>query len=98
MFYIIRCDGVLEAWDLLDRTHEPSLTHTVSTSALTKLSIKIEGKKQYLAVGDMHGILKVLLVSQFHYHLLFLRHTLDTPSTEDLWIGGACIDGEIRGS
>uniref|UniRef100_A0A5K3FCF1 WD_REPEATS_REGION domain-containing protein n=2 Tax=Mesocestoides corti TaxID=53468 RepID=A0A5K3FCF1_MESCO len=62
VFYIIRCDGVLESWDLLDKTHEPALMQSVSASSLTALSSKVEGKKHYLAVGDMHGTLKVLLV------------------------------------
>lgn len=62
VFYIMRADGVLEAWDLLDKTHEPALLHTVSPSALTALSIRVEGRKHFLAVGDMHGALRILLV------------------------------------
>ncbi len=32
-----RADGIVEAWDLLDRSHEPVLATTVATAAVTSL-------------------------------------------------------------
>ncbi|VDN32024.1 unnamed protein product [Dibothriocephalus latus] len=63
VFFVLRADGTLESWDLLDKTHEPALMQNVSASALTSIAIKVEGKKQLMAVGDMHGALRVLIVS-----------------------------------
>uniref|UniRef100_A0A0R3TNP2 Importin N-terminal domain-containing protein n=1 Tax=Rodentolepis nana TaxID=102285 RepID=A0A0R3TNP2_RODNA len=73
VFYIIRSDGVLEAWDLLDKTHEPVLLHSISSTALTSLDIKQEGRKQCIAVGDMNGVLKIFLVP----------HRLHVPGSEE---------------
>ncbi len=63
VFYMIRADGVLESWDLLNKTHEPVLMQSVSASALTSISIKVDGKKHMMAIGDMHGALRVFVVS-----------------------------------
>jgi hypothetical protein len=60
-----RADGILEAWDLLDRTQEPVLVVTVATVALTSLSFspampksaaKSRSQQQLLAVGEVSGV------------------------------------------
>nr|CDS24476.1 WD repeat containing protein 63 [Echinococcus granulosus] len=86
VFYIMRADGVLEAWDLLDKTHEPAILHTVSSSALTALSIKVEVRKHFLAVGDMHGALKILLIP----------HRLKVGGPEEVEAMTGYIDREVR--
>ena len=58
-----RADGLVEAWDLLDRTHEPVLVSAASTVAVTSLCItpdapapagnKRGSTQQLLAVGRL---------------------------------------------
>ena len=38
MLFVGREDGVLEVWDLLDRSHEPVLVSTPSAAAITSLA------------------------------------------------------------
>eukprot|EP00898_Chlorokybus_atmophyticus_P001929 jgi/Chlat1/2737/Chrsp182S02893 len=63
--YIALADGTLQVWDLLDRSHEPSMTTTVSSVALVSLSFprgpsSSTSGPQLLAVGDAAGTLHVL--------------------------------------
>ena len=57
-----REDGLVEIWDLVDRSHEPIITCTVSMAVVTSLSFSLPEDKdraasgsashrQYLAVG-----------------------------------------------
>ena len=59
-----RMDGQLEIWDFSDQSHKPSLTHGVTSVAITSLVfLKAEAKQripQRLAVGDEQGHLHVL--------------------------------------
>lgn len=56
-----RADGMLEAWDLLDRSHEPVLVTTASTAAVTSLAFSVpppagakgRSMQQLLAVGAL---------------------------------------------
>ena len=65
-----RGDGLLEVWDLLDRSHEPILTMLVAGVALTGLafSLPVRGpgsrasSQQLLAIGL--GLLLVLDMAQ----------------------------------
>nr|VZI34461.1 unnamed protein product [Spirometra erinaceieuropaei] len=86
VFFVIRADGTLESWDLLDKTHEPALMQNVSASALTSISIKVEGKKQLMAVGDMHGALRVLIVP----------HRMKVCGATELDAMNTYIDREVR--
>lgn len=61
VLYLGRADGVLEVWDLLDRSHEPSMTGNPTSSAITSLSFSPAGApaapggravQQLLAVGE----------------------------------------------
>lgn len=70
MVILGRQDGRLEAWDLLDRTHQPCMVAPVAPCALTTLavsSIPAGGSSrapaaapQVLAVGDATGTLRLL--------------------------------------
>eukprot|EP00892_Ulva_mutabilis_P003077 jgi/Ulvmu1/12770/UM096_0012.1 len=55
-------DGTLQCWDLLDRSHEASLSAPVSPSAVRALSFNTgaaTAKSQLLAIGDDEGVLRV---------------------------------------
>ncbi|XP_052258483.1 dynein axonemal intermediate chain 3-like isoform X6 [Dreissena polymorpha] len=61
VFYISKVDGSVDVWDLLDKTHEPSITQSVSPSAITKIYPHAVSHKQHLlAVGDSSGTLHIL--------------------------------------
>ncbi|PRW58624.1 flagellar inner dynein arm I1 intermediate chain IC140 [Chlorella sorokiniana] len=66
-----RQDGRLEAWDLLDRTHQPCMVAPVAPCALTTLAVSplpssgvssraAASAPQVLAVGDVAGTLRLL--------------------------------------
>lgn len=59
-----RADGSIDVWDLLDRSHEPSLVHNVGPAAISAIEFwgDAAGSLQLLAVGDQHGTLHVLEV------------------------------------
>jgi hypothetical protein len=37
VFYIAKVDGSVDVWDILDKTHEPSLTQSVSSTPITTI-------------------------------------------------------------
>lgn len=37
VFYISKADGAVDVWDLLDKTHEPCLTQSVSPAPITSI-------------------------------------------------------------
>lgn len=37
VFFISKVDGSIDVWDLLDKTHEPTLTQNVSPTAITQI-------------------------------------------------------------
>ena len=55
-----RADGCLDIWDLMDRSHHPSLQHNVGPEALTALEFWGDATLQLLAVGDKQGTLHIL--------------------------------------
>ena len=57
-----RQDGMIEIWDLLDRSHEASMVATVSSSSITSLKFYEKGSSSYqlLAAGDSMGKLHIL--------------------------------------
>lgn len=64
VLYVGRSDGVLEVWDFLDRSHEPSLVAAPSSTALTSLQFSPAGvaalagaqaTQQLLAIGTFLG-------------------------------------------
>jgi WD40 repeat protein len=71
--YVAKEDGVVDAWDLLDRSHEPSQSARVNSTAVGPMQFwspsdlkkekSAEGEKpreQLLAVGDAGGVLHVV--------------------------------------
>ncbi|XP_038048584.1 dynein intermediate chain 3, axonemal-like isoform X2 [Patiria miniata] len=63
VFFIGRSDGNIDIWDLLDKTHEPSLSQNVSASTITQIyPWVVNSKQQLLAVSDSVGTLHILEV------------------------------------
>lgn len=67
MFFISRTDGCVEIWDLLDRSHSPSSTQNVSSTAISCMEIhhfqtsaKTRSFHQFIAAGDDEGTLHIL--------------------------------------
>ncbi|XP_070562697.1 dynein axonemal intermediate chain 3-like isoform X2 [Ptychodera flava] len=63
VFYIARSDGNVDVWDLLDRTHEPSLTQNVTAATITAIfPWAVSSKQHLLAIADNVGTLHILEV------------------------------------
>ncbi|XP_041359893.1 dynein intermediate chain 3, axonemal-like isoform X2 [Gigantopelta aegis] len=61
VFYVAKADGSIDIWDLLDKTHEPALTQSVSTASITTVyPFQVTHKQHLLAVGDTFGTLHIL--------------------------------------
>jgi dynein intermediate chain 3, axonemal len=45
VFFIAKANGMIDIWDLLDRTHAPILTQTIGVQRLTFLSFKVVSRK-----------------------------------------------------
>ncbi|KAK9820498.1 hypothetical protein WJX72_010908 [[Myrmecia] bisecta] len=67
--FVGRADGVLEVWDLLDRSHEASMTAAPTSTAITSLAFSPAGApatagtravQQLLAIGDSLGVLHIM--------------------------------------
>ncbi|CAF3614114.1 unnamed protein product [Adineta steineri] len=65
VFFVSKQNGGIDVWDLIDRTHAPSISQSISNTALTYLSIKtISSKQQLLAAGDSNGTVHILEIPQ----------------------------------
>ena len=54
-------EGNIEVWDLLEKTHEPSVVQNVTTAAITDVTASIiNAKLHLLAVSDSCGTLHIL--------------------------------------
>ncbi|CAM6093099.1 unnamed protein product [Calypogeia fissa] len=60
VIYIGLIDGTIEVWDLLDHSHQPSMIATVCSCQLTVMGFWRISSPQFLAVGDIQGILHIL--------------------------------------
>ncbi|BBM98012.1 dynein axonemal intermediate chain 3 [Marchantia polymorpha subsp. ruderalis] len=60
VIYIGLIDGTIEVWDLLDHSHQPSMIATVCSCQLTVMEFWRISSPQFLAVGDIQGILHIL--------------------------------------
>ena len=58
VFFACQWNGNMEAWDLLDRSHEPALTQSISSFPLTSIST-------YCAVL-YSTLLRILLTTMFY--------------------------------
>ena len=64
VLYVARADGVIEAWDFLDRSHEPSVVATIASCAITQLTFQVaaghNAQHAQLAAGDSQGALHII--------------------------------------
>jgi dynein intermediate chain 3, axonemal len=63
VFCVGRSDGVVEVWDLLDKSHVPSTTQSVTSTAISYIKFQQHlGRSgiQFIAVGDDDGTLHIL--------------------------------------
>lgn len=69
VLYLADQGGALEVWDLLDRSHEPSIRVTLAATPIMSLSFNPlppaasaaqQAAQQLLAVGDATGVLRIL--------------------------------------
>lgn len=68
VIYLVDQSGQLEIWDLLDRSHEPSIKVTLTSTAIMSMSFNIPGGStnhastnyQFLALGDSAGVLHIM--------------------------------------
>ncbi len=49
VFYISKQNGSIDIWDIIDRTHAPSISQSISSSAVTYLNIKTISCKKSLS-------------------------------------------------
>jgi hypothetical protein len=74
VFCIGRSDGVVEVWDLLDKSHIPSSTQNVTSSAISYIKFQhSHGRSgnQFIAVADDEG----LIIFDFYRHSSYFRDT-----------------------
>ncbi|KAL7754264.1 hypothetical protein RI367_000245 [Sorochytrium milnesiophthora] len=91
VFFIAKADGVIEIWDIMDRSHLPSHTQSLSSIAITSLAVhtyfhKGRVHQQFMAVGDDDGTL----------HVLEVPKTLYRAAKNELSIVRAFFDREVR--
>ena len=62
VIFIGRSDGMIDIWDLNDRSHEPSMTVSATPAAVTFMDFQTSANRQMLAVGDDQGTVHVVEV------------------------------------
>ena len=63
VFFIAKADGTIDIWDLLDRTHAPILTQSISIHRLSFVNCKVlSAKQQLIGIGDCVGTLHIMEV------------------------------------
>ncbi|ORZ37936.1 WD40-repeat-containing domain protein [Catenaria anguillulae PL171] len=67
VFFVGRADGLVEIWDMLDRTHQASQVQAVSSAPISAISVQTYYSKghpthQFIAIGDDDGTVHVLEV------------------------------------
>lgn len=59
--YIAKQDGVMEVWDFLDRSHEPSIVSTISSHPISSIEFfPVSSVSTMMAVGDTSGTLHIM--------------------------------------
>ncbi|XP_065906152.1 dynein axonemal intermediate chain 3-like isoform X2 [Dysidea avara] len=87
VFFIIKANGNLEVWDLMDRSHVPYLSQNVSPLSLTTISVfPISNKQLMLGVGDLGGTL----------HILEVPWSLRHPSSHEVTVMESFFDREVK--
>uniref|UniRef100_H0WWX6 Dynein axonemal intermediate chain 3 n=1 Tax=Otolemur garnettii TaxID=30611 RepID=H0WWX6_OTOGA len=75
VFYVGREDGYIDIWDLLEKTHEPSLSQNICITMITGIKPwPSSSKQQLLAIADHFGTL----------HILEIPWTLSHPSSNEV--------------
>ena len=88
VFFITKRNGNIDVWDLMDRSHEPSLAQNISSMAITSIHPCMAANIQQLmlAVGDSGGTL----------HILEVPWSLSHPSASKVTIMEAFFDRETK--
>ncbi|XP_002740173.1 dynein axonemal intermediate chain 3-like [Saccoglossus kowalevskii] len=87
VFYIAKQDGNVDVWDILDRTHEPSLTQNVTAASITSIyPWAVSNKQHLLAIADGVGTL----------HILEIPWTLRHASTNEVTSVSNYFDREVK--
>lgn len=87
VFYIAKIDGSVDVWDILDKTHEPSLTQSVSPVQITTIfPYPVSQKQHLLAVGDNAGTL----------HILEIPWSLRQPTPNELASVSNYVEREVK--
>lgn len=61
VLYIGRADGIIDVWDFMDQSKEPTQQHFVVASGITSMEIcSVEKDSPFMAVGDSDGCLHLL--------------------------------------
>ncbi|KAJ3090116.1 WD repeat-containing protein 63 [Quaeritorhiza haematococci] len=93
VFFISKSDGTVEVWDLLDKSHAPSLVGNVSSNiAISSMAVKQyiggAGKSlyQFVAAGDDGGTL----------HIIEVPRNLTRPTKNERAIVRGFFDREVK--
>lgn len=65
VFFVIRADGWLLAYDICYKTHDYVFSHKICESALTTMAINIKGDK--VIIGDDDGVVSLVKLSKAFY-------------------------------
>ncbi|KAK0069497.1 WD repeat-containing protein 63 [Biomphalaria pfeifferi] len=87
VFFISKVDGTIDVWDLLDKTHEPTLTQSVSPTSISAIyPYQVTQKQQLIAVGDYTGTL----------HILEIPWSLRHPTANEVNAVSNYIEREVK--
>eukprot|EP01018_Ginkgo_biloba_P009446 Gb_32613 [translate_table: standard] len=62
VIYIGLIDGIIEVWDLLDHSHQPSVKVSIGSCQVSSMEFSPTTSPQLLAVGDIQGILHIMQI------------------------------------
>ncbi|ELW65376.1 WD repeat-containing protein 63 [Tupaia chinensis] len=87
VFYIGREDGYVDIWDLLEKTHEPTLSQNICITMITYIKPwTFSPKQQFLAIADYYGTL----------HILEIPWTLSHPSSSEVLSVNYYFEREVK--
>jgi hypothetical protein len=87
VFFICKHNGNIDIWDLMDRSHVPSLAQNISSLSITYIvPWSLSSKQLMLAAGDSAGTL----------HILETPWSLSHPSTGELSIMESFFEREVK--
>lgn len=62
VFFIGKEDGSIEVWDLLEKSHEPSLTQNISTASITSIKSKSISRTSQIISSIMYFLIYFITV------------------------------------